>query len=98
MELYMGMDFEYYDCRVREYNWNEKKHEMELQCLYRDKEKVNAVYQNAVQIKDLEGLPGYVIEYIKHTYDANTNNMRYEVKCKDLAETAMIWADDILRR
>ena len=39
MELYMGMDFEYYDCRVREYNWNEKKHEMELQCLYRDKKK-----------------------------------------------------------
>lgn len=45
----MGMDFEYYDCRVRDYNWNEKDHELTLYCLYQDKEKLKAVFKNAVR-------------------------------------------------
>lgn len=97
MELYMEMDFEYYDCRVREYNWNEKDHELTLYCLYQDKEKLKAVFKNAVRVKCLEVLPCHVIEYIKHTYDVNTDSMCYEVKCKDLVETATIWADKVLR-
>lgn len=91
MKLYMGMNFEYYDCRVQGYKWDEANQEVVLSCMYQDKEKVTAVFINVVRAKYLEILPYRVIEYMKCAYNEKEDNTCFEVKCKGIVETAMIW-------
>jgi len=52
-------------------------------------------FVNPKEARYLEILPKRIIEFIKHVNDENSDTPCFEIKCKDIFETAFVWADNV---
>lgn len=91
------MDFRFLYFEVKKFNWDEINRTLFFECLYQDRERVKLEFVNPKNVKYLEILPSRVIEYITRIEDEGSDVPCFEIKCKDIYETAFVWADYIQR-
>ena len=91
------MDYRFYDCHCLGYDWQEEQKQLVLTCSYMDRETTIIKFDMVEKVLDLVVLPCHVIEYFIRTYDSELDCYCFEVKCKMLAETAKVWAQNVER-
>ena len=95
MTLWGNMVFRFYDFHVQEYEWDKTNSTLFIICKYQDREKVKVEFENPKDVQFFEILPKRIIEFIKHVNDENSDTPCFEIKCKDIFETAFVWADNV---
>lgn len=95
--LIMGRDYQYRDCDVERYIWNEDNGELTIFCNYHGRENIKISMRNTKKCEALEILPVHTIDYVVRTYDKEKQLDCWEFRLQHLCEVAKIWAEGMVR-
>lgn len=84
-------DYQFYDCKVEEMQWNEKHDILTLFCRYMDRSRMKILVSGVRKYEYIQVMMDHVIDYIIPSI-CEGSNLCYEVHFKQLAETTKIWA------
>lgn len=95
--LYYDRDYQYRDCFVIKYEWDNAKKELAIFCNYQARESIKITMCDVREYFALEILPNHVIDYIIPTFDYEKEADCYEIHLKQLYEVAKVWAKGMRR-
>ena len=90
-------DYQYRDCRIRQYVLEEEQKKLILYCDYLDRNFTNLVLHDVYAYDALEVLHNHVIDYIIRRYDANSGTHHFEIHFRHLYEVTNVWAGKIFQ-
>ena len=90
-------DYQYRDCRIRQYVLEEEQKKLILYCDYLDRNFTNLVLHDVHAYDALEILHNHIIDYIIHKYDEEAGTNLFEIHFKHLYEVTNVWAEKLFQ-